>query len=50
MSPEELARERADFWATRVTGIPDVWNYLKMACEALIEGARGLTHHLDTFF
>jgi hypothetical protein len=21
-----------------VTGIPDIWNYLKMACEALIEG------------
>lgn len=38
MSGEQLAKERSEFWATRVTGIADVWNYLKMACEALIEG------------
>mmetsp|Transcript_12016 Transcript_12016/g.15484 ORF Transcript_12016/g.15484 Transcript_12016/m.15484 type:complete len:269 (-) Transcript_12016:205-1011(-) len=38
LSGDALSKERAEFWATRVTGIPDIWNYLKMACEALIEG------------
>lgn len=41
MSRDALEKERADFWATRVTNIQEVWNYLKMACEALLEGDAG---------
>ncbi|KAK6353800.1 hypothetical protein TWF730_008226 [Orbilia blumenaviensis] len=32
-----LEREREDFWFTRVTGVPQVWNVIRAICEMLMD-------------
>lgn len=45
-TPRQLAREREAFFETRVTGDPQVWAALKIACEMLrnnnVAGAQGM--------
>ena len=34
----DLQHRRATFWETRVSGHPQMWNNLKLVCEALLTG------------